>query len=110
MEIRELEGGGATVLQLSGRLDGTTSPEVDERLLAVSAKSEVLILDLAELSYISSAGLRVLLKAAKQAQTAKQRLLLSGLQPVVKQVFDVSGFTSIFALFASRDEALNSVK
>lgn len=110
MEIRELRGDGATVLQLCGRLDGTTSPEVDERLLAVAADTKVLVLDLAELVYISSAGLRVLLKAAKQAQMARQKLLLAGLQPLVKQVFDVSGFTSIFALFSTRDEALNSAK
>jgi anti-sigma B factor antagonist len=110
LEIRELQGDGATILQLCGRLDGTTSPGVDDRLSAMSAKTAVLVLDLAELSYVSSAGLRVLLKAAKQAQAAKQKLLLAGLQPVVRQIFDISGFTSIFTLFPSRDDALNSVR
>ena len=58
------------------------------------------------LGYISSAGLRVLLKAAKQAQTAKQKLLLAGLQPSVKQVFEISGFSTLFATFANREDAL----
>lgn len=110
MDIKELQEGGTMVLQLCGRLDGTTSPSVDERLLAASMKSTVLIVDLAEINYISSVGLRVLLKAAKQARTARQKLLLAGLQPLVKQVFDISGFTSLFALFSSRDEALASVR
>lgn len=110
MEIKELQGGSTTVLQLSGRLDGTTAPAAEDRLSAMSANSAVLILDLTEVSYISSAGLRVLLKVAKQAQTAKRNLMLAGLQPLVKQVFDVSGFTSIFTLFPSRDEALASVR
>ena len=71
----------ATVLQFSGRLDGTNSAATDSKLADAVSRNSALILDLAALDYISSAGLRVLLKAAKQAQTAKQKLILAGLQP-----------------------------
>ncbi|HVA15798.1 MAG TPA: STAS domain-containing protein [Stellaceae bacterium] len=110
MEINELPANGATVLQLSGRLDGTTSATTDAKLADVVGRNPTLILDLATLDYVSSAGLRVLLKAAKQAQTAKQKLLLAGLQPAVKQVFEISGFSTLFAIFASREDALASLR
>lgn len=110
MEISEQRADGATVLQFAGRLDGTNSAEADTRLSDAVGRNPTLILDLAGLDYISSAGLRVLLKAAKQAQTAKQKLVLAGLQPAVKQVFEISGFNTLFASFPSRDAALASLR
>jgi anti-sigma B factor antagonist len=110
MEITEQRADGATVLQLSGRLDGTNSATTETRLTDAVGRSPTLILDLAALDYVSSAGLRVLLKAAKQAQTAKQKLILAGLQPSVKQVFEISGFSTLFSTFASREDALGSLR
>lgn len=110
MEISEQRADGATVLRFSGRLDGTNSAETDTKLADAVGRNPTLILDLSALDYISSAGLRVLLKAAKQAQTGKQKLLLAGLQPSVKQVFDISGFSTLFATFANRDDALRSLR
>jgi anti-sigma B factor antagonist len=110
MEITEQRADGATVLQLSGRLDGTSSATTDTKLADAVGRNPTLILDLAALDYISSAGLRVLLKAAKQAQTAKQKLVLAGLQPSVKQVFEISGFSTLFATFATREDALGSLR
>jgi len=110
MDISEQRAEGATVLQFSGRLDGTNSATADTKLADAVTRNPTLVLDLAGLDYISSAGLRVLLKAAKQAQTAKQKLILAGLQPAVKQVFDISGFSTLFAAFPSRDAALASHK
>jgi len=110
MDIQEQRTGGATVLRFSGRLDGTTSGPTDVKLAEVVARSPVLILDLSAMDYISSAGLRVLLKAAKQAQSAKQKLLLASLRPSVKQVFEISGFNTLFATFANCDEALASLR
>jgi len=110
MEISEQQADGATVLQLSGRLDGTTSAATDAKLAEAVGRNPTLILDMSALDYISSAGLRVLLKAAKQAQTAKQKLLLASLQPSVKQVFEISGFSTLFATFPNRDDALASLR
>jgi anti-anti-sigma factor len=110
MDITEQKADSATVLQFSGRLDGTNSAAADAKLADAVGRSPTLILDLGALDYISSAGLRVLLKAAKQAQTAKQKLLLAALQPAVKQVFEISGFSTLFATFADRDAALKSLR
>jgi anti-anti-sigma factor len=110
MDINEQRADGATILQFSGRLDGTNSATTDTSLADAVGRNPTLILDLAKLDYISSAGLRVLLKAAKQAQTAKQKLLLAGLQPSVKQVFEISGFSTLFATFDTNDAALASLR
>lgn len=110
MEINEQRVQGATILQISGRLDGTNSAVADTKLADAVGRTPALILDLAALDYISSAGLRVLLKAAKQAQTAKQKLILAGLQPAVKQVFEISGFSTLFATFATSADALGSLR
>jgi anti-anti-sigma factor len=110
MDITEQKADSATVLQFSGRLDGTNSAAADTKLADAVGRNPTLVLDLGGLDYISSAGLRVLLKAAKQAQTAKQKLLLAALQPAVKQVFEISGFSTLFATFADRDAALKSLR
>lgn len=110
MDITELQDPHATILQLSGRLDAGSSPSADAALAAAIGRSPTVIVDLAGLDYVSSTGLRVFLKAGKQAQAAKQKFLLAGLQPSVKQVFEISGFSSLFATFATRDDALASVR
>ncbi len=110
MDITEQQAGNATVVSFAGRLDGTNSATTDTALAAAVSRSPALVIDLSALDYISSAGLRVLLKAAKQAQTAKQKLVLAGLQPAVKQVFEISGFSTLFATFDNRDAALAALK
>ena len=110
MEISEQQAGNATVVQFAGRLDATTAPTTDTALAAAVGRSPNLVLDLSTLEYISSAGLRVLLKAAKQAQTAKQKLVLAALQPAVRQVFEISGFSTLFPTFDSRDAALAALR
>ena len=107
MEITESKTGTTVILSLTGRLDATTSPELDkwitERLLS---GTNSLLLDLSQLQYISSAGLRVLAVALKQISANSGRMALCGLREPVKMVFDVSGFTTFFPISASVDEAL----
>ena len=110
MDITETQEKQATILQLSGRLDANTAASADATIATVIGRSPTVILDLAALDYVSSAGLRVLLKAAKQAQSAKQKLLLAALQPAVKQVFEISGFSTLFPIFANRSDALASAQ
>ncbi len=97
---------GAIVAAIAGRLDGAAAPEADESLSGLIGPQSTLIVDLAGLSYVSSAGLRVLLKLAKQAKGSKARLVLSGVTDGVKEVFEISGFTSIFSIYPDRGQAL----
>ena len=108
MQIRDRPPvGGITRLALKGRLDPTTVGELDAwigRVIAVGAKK--VLLDLEELEYVSSAGLRVLLQAAKKIGVAGGRLLLCEPQRSVKQVLDIAGFSSMMAVFDTEAEAL----
>ncbi|WP_431854326.1 STAS domain-containing protein [Azospirillum sp.] len=105
MEISESKSGDAAVLSIAGRLDSSTAQQLESRLTMVLDGHPAVVLDLAGLDYVSSAGLRVLLKGAKQAKGRNAALLLAGLRPHVQEVFDISGFTAIFAIHPDRKAA-----
>lgn len=107
LSIKEEAAGEVRVLSLSGRLDTDTSADLElavQDLLDAGASS--FVLDLAGVGYVSSAGLRVLLMLGKKVDGSGS-LRLAGLNPTVRQVFDVAGFTQLFAIFANRDAALS---
>ena len=110
MDIREERKDGFLVLGLEGRLDATNSKILEEKVLAVIDGGETrFVIDLSQLNYVSSAGLRVFLLASKRLNPAGGKLVLCSLQEPVKQVFDIVGFYSIFSISSSRDEALKSL-
>ncbi len=106
MEITEEKRGGVMLIGLRGRLDAVTSPSVEKKLLALVAEGDVRIaLDLSELSYISSLGLRVLMTVAKQVQTGGGKLALAALSDTVHEIFKIAGFTELFSVYQTLDEA-----
>lgn len=94
-------------LALHGRLDSATSGTLEQIIqpLFDGGASVALVMDLAQLAYISSAGLRVVLMAAKRAKQSGGRLLLCGLSPAVRELFEISGFLKILDVCADRAEA-----
>ena len=110
IEIRQEQEGPFKVLALSGRLDTETAVDVELSLQDLLAAGErQFIIDLAGIGYVSSAGLRVLLSLAKQLDGGKGTLRLCGLNPSVKQVFDVAGFSKLFTIFPDRAGATKSL-
>lgn len=111
MDLKEEHVGGVTVVQVKGRLDSTTSPMLGERLGAMlsAAKARVLV-DFSQLEYISSAGFRVLLLAARRAEEAAGRLVLCSLTDKVLQLFDLGGFLDLFVIAASRNDAITAAQ
>jgi len=106
MEIVEELQGSVRVLAPQGRLDTNTSGRFEARLNQVLAATDTkLLVDLERIDYVSSAGLRVLLMAAKKVR-APGRLVLCGLTPATRQTFDLAGFTALFAIEPSRATAL----
>ena len=104
-----MSAGVVSVATVAGRLDGAAAPQLDDRLVTLAKPGAKLVLDLDGVDYVSSAGLRVLLKVAKQVKAGKGRLALAGIAPSVKEVFDISGFTAIFALYPDREQAVAAV-
>ncbi len=100
----------ATYVVPQGRLDFDAAPgfqEALERVLSSAGKAPAaLIIDGAGLEYVSSAGLRAVLLGARAAQRAGVPFALCALQPAVREVFELSGFTRIIAVHADRATAL----
>jgi anti-anti-sigma factor len=96
---------------LEGKLDTTTSPQFDDEIApALASDATVLVLDLAELSYISSAGLRSVFKARKAMEAKGGSLLLVNVQPQVQKVFDIVKALpaqSVFKSVAELDQYLD---
>jgi anti-anti-sigma factor len=108
MDLRQESVGGVTVLEVIGRIDSTTAPAFQEQLTSVmTAPQASVLIDLSRLDYISSAGFRVLLLGAKRAEALGSRLLLCGLSAKVRQLFDLGGFLDLFAISASRQDAIS---
>ena len=97
------------IVAFTGSLDSGTSPEAQKSLEAVLASARKVVLDFTNLDYISSAGLRVLLGAAKQLRASGGKLGMFGLNQSVREVFEISGFSSILAVHQSEAEALGAM-
>ena len=94
MEI-VINHGAEMVVKLSGRLDTTTSPALDEKIKNEKIAENLVIIDFSELEYISSAGLRLLLSLKKQFDACGKTLEIHNINDVVKEVFEVTGFINI---------------
>ena len=107
MELHEENADGIIVLGVKGRVDSATAPDLEEKLVAILAtpKSRLLV-DFHQVDYISSAGFRVLLVAAKRSEDNGGRLVLCRLSPKVHQLFDLGGFLDLYSVMGSREEAL----
>lgn len=90
-----------------GRIDSATGPAFEKDVLAkIDGGQRCLLLDFGDLQYISSAGLRIVLLAAKKMKTAGGKLALCSLNPQIAEVFEISGFARILDIHPSRDAAL----
>jgi len=110
MEIVRDRADEIEIVAVEGRVDSTNANEVEETLVPLlDAGGGTVLVDLENLAYISSAGLRTLLVAAKKSKASGTRLALSGLQPGVKEVFEISGFSKLFDIYDGRPAALASL-
>lgn len=98
MEIKKQTEGTSLNIALSGRLDTTTAPEFEKELKGALSGITDLTLDFNGLEYISSAGLRVLLSAQKTLNAAKGKMKIVGANEIVKEIFDVTGFSDILTI------------
>lgn len=110
MEIATRTHNDVTLVAVVGSLDSNTSPTAQQALDGIlSSGTRKLVVDLTALDYISSAGLRVLLATVKRlggTGAGGGALRLFGLNETVREVFDISGFSTILAVFATEADAL----
>ena len=107
MEISEETKGNAHIFRLAGRLDSNTSPEFEKKILGtIGNGSKQLIADFQNLDYISSAGLRVILKATKELKRSEGKLILCSMKDYVKEVFEISGFDTFLPIVPTLEDAI----
>jgi stage II sporulation protein AA (anti-sigma F factor antagonist) len=110
MEIDVKKEGRAVIIALTGRMDAVSAPQFDKTVDDFIDQGETQILiDFKYLEYISSAGLQSILALAKKLELINGAVILSDLNGAVKEVFEISGFSSIFPIYDNLDAAKASV-
>ena len=97
MKIERNVNGAGVTLKIVGRLDTSTAPMLEASVDSLAADIKELILDCSALEYISSAGLRVILKAQKQ-MNVRGSMKLVGVNETIMEVFDITGFADILTI------------
>ena len=111
MKIHRDKQGAVLVVRPEGRLDATSADEMTQALLAAfDGGDERIVVDLSGLEYISSAGLRSLLVGAKRASTEGGKIVLSRPEDYIKEVFDAAGFSAIFSIYPTTEEAVTAFR
>ena len=107
MDIQTERKDGTLIAKAEGRIDGVNARDFEEALkAAISDEDSTVVMDLEGLSYISSAGLRVILLIAKTLRKRNAELMLCSLSDPIREVFEISGFDKIIPVHASREQAL----
>lgn len=95
------------LVEVEGEIDAATAPELEEALrAALAGGNSPLLIDMSAVSFISSAGLRVLIRVFQEAKRVGAELRIAGLIPRVKTVFEVSGLLQVLQVYETRQAAL----
>lgn len=109
MDISTRSVDGILAIDIEGKLDTQTStPALEELLEHIDARPDKVLISLSSLEFVSSAGLRVILRVAKQVRGYSGDLKVSGAQGVVKEVLEISGFDSLLDLYEDEAQAVAS--
>ena len=109
MKITTQNQDDITIINIAGRLDASSAEEAETTILAAEGDDSKIILNLEDLEYISSAGLRVLLLSAKKVHSGHGKFCVVALSKPVREVFEISGFSSIFEIADTLDEGIKTV-
>ena len=112
MEILKTEEQGVIILSPDGRLDSNSAPILEQEIGIINSddNGHHLLLDFSKVEYISSAGLRVVLKTVKERQAASKSFAVSNMQDHVREVFEISGFDSYVTIHHDTLQAIESFK
>jgi anti-anti-sigma factor len=111
VEIAEKRDGNLVILGPAGRLDNETSASFQIRLLdSIGSGAVGVLIDFSNVEYISSAGLRALLMASKQAKVTGCRLGVASLGSMVKEIFEISRFALLVQVFETAADAIPALR
>jgi len=106
MDITETDVDGVLVVEPSGGIDSTNAKAFAARVMdSANARQCNVVIDFQKVKYISSAGFRSLLIIGKSIESAKRKLVLCGMGPEVRRVFEIAMFNELFVICSSREDA-----
>jgi anti-anti-sigma factor len=108
VSLSERTIGQVMILRPGGRIDSQSSPEFETAINARLGTTRNVVLDFADVPYISSAGLRVVLVIAKRMSQSNGQFALAGLKPEIYSVFKISGLTNVLKIFDAPEGALEA--
>ena len=113
MEYKARDIANVTLIQVLGRIDHTTAKAFEDALsphvASCAGAEKILLLDFSGVTFISSAGLRVLMITAKQCRKQNGKIALAALQPIIQEVFQISRFDSLFEVYPTVRAALEAI-
>jgi anti-sigma B factor antagonist len=110
MDIIETRHQEITIFRLAGRLDSGSSPELDKQIVqTIENGFRNIILDCQKLDYITSAGLRVVVKTAKKLKPEAGRIVLCAMADYVKEVFEIAGFDSFLPILPTLEDGITLI-
>ncbi len=110
MEITESKNGKAVVFKLVGRLDSTSSTEVEKKILdTINAASKEIILNFSQLDYISSSGIRILIRCHKELEKRGGHLFLVSVPKPIENILYITGFLPYFKIFEGEQQAVDAM-
>ncbi len=111
MDIKVREKGDTSIVEIAGRIDTVTSPDAEVAINKVlDGGCSKIIINLGETEYMSSSGLRVLLVTAKKISAISGKLKICQPNPVVKEILDISGFSTILDVHETESSALSAIQ
>ena len=110
MEIRSQSADDATVVALSGELDGKTAPAAQQQIVPLIPDGGKLVLDMHQVGYMSSAGLRMMLLLYRQALAKGTKIALAGLSEDIRDTMSATGFLDFFVVSDTVDEGLTLLR
>ncbi|MEF8714696.1 MAG: STAS domain-containing protein [Accumulibacter sp.] len=110
IEVEASPRDGMTVVVVAGEIDGSSAPSLQNKILPLLRENDSLILDLNRVTYMSSAGLRMLLLLYRQAAAHNGRVALAGLAESIRDTMEITGFLKFFTVANSVEAALTALK
>ena len=109
MKIETTTEGAHVIATLTGEIDGKTAPQVQFELIAALDNGKLLLVDMQEVSYLSSAGLRMLLLLYRQVAAKKGKVVLAGVSEEIRDTMSMTGFINFFTLADNRESGISAL-
>ncbi|MCI5053024.1 MAG: STAS domain-containing protein [Simkaniaceae bacterium] len=109
LQIEVSQKEGKTIVSLQGRIDATSTPQLEDKLAEIiSAGGKHIIIDFAKVEYLSSAGMRLMLSNTKKLKSEAGNLVFCAINEDVMEIIKMAGFEKILSIYGSEDEALKA--